>query len=221
MQYARYTPEIAVRVCGREWILTRPQELEAMWAALSDDDYGEDERIPYWVELWPASLTLSEWLGENRAAIRGKACLDLGCGLGLTALVASWLGANVLAMDYEPEALIYAKANARRNGTPQPCWAVMDWRRPAVKAGSIAFLWGGDIMYERRFVSPVLNFLDHALEPGGLALLAEPSRDVYEHFRAALVKGGWLSRCVREAKVNPLYMQPARISVKLWELRRE
>jgi hypothetical protein len=41
---------------------------------------------------------------------------------------------------------------------------------------------------------------------------------VYDHFRAALVSGGWASRLVRTARVEPLYAQPSGVGVKLWEL---
>jgi predicted nicotinamide N-methyase len=216
--YTRYLPEISVAACGRSWTLRRPAALEEMWDAMGGEEFGADERLPYWVELWPASLALAEWLFERRDAIAGTRCLDLGCGLGLTAMVASWLGARVLAVDYEPEALFFARENAALNGVPQPLWTVMDWRRPAVAAGGIDHIWGGDVMYERRFALPVLSFLNHALAPGGRAWLAEPGRDVYDHFRAALVAGGWASRLVRTARVEALYVQPSGVGVKLWEL---
>lgn len=73
--------------------------------------------------------------------------------IGLTALVAQWLGANVIGMDYEPEALRFARRNAEHNAVPQPLWTVMDWRKPAVKRRSLRFIWGGDIMYEQRFAA--------------------------------------------------------------------
>lgn len=219
--YTRYTPEISVAACGREWILRRPARLEELWDSMTQQDFGDDERLPYWVELWPASLALSEWLQENRETIAGKTCIDLGCGLGLTAMVGSWLGAKVLAMDYEPEALFFARKNAAVNGVPQPFWTAMDWRRPAVARGCADRVWGGDIMYERRFVAPVLAFLEHTLAPGGRAWMAEPGRDVYEHFRGALVSGGWKSSLVRTVRVDPLYVQPVGVGVKLWELSRD
>ncbi|MDR2825421.1 MAG: 50S ribosomal protein L11 methyltransferase [Deltaproteobacteria bacterium] len=178
----------------------------------------QDERLPYWVELWPASIALSDWLLLNKERISGKKCLDLGCGLGLTALVASSLNAQVLAVDYEEEALRYARLNAALNKARPPLWTVMDWRVPAVRPKAVDFIWGGDIMYERRFIDPVLDFLEYALAEGGLVWLAEPNRNVYADFRAALLQRGWKSTRVSSAWVDPLHAQKSQVSVSLWEL---
>ena len=123
-------------------------------------------------------------------------------------------------MDYEPEALRFAARNAVANATPSPLWTVMDWRRPAVRAGRLYRIWGGDIMYEKRFVAPVLRFLEHALAPDGLAWLAEPGRTVYDAFLHALHSSGWQGRPVFSETVEPLYAQPVPVTVRVWELRR-
>ena len=218
---AAYAPHIAVRAAGRLWRLERAADLEQLWEAMTADPGNfEDERLPYWTELWPSSVALANWLERRKDEIRGRPCLDMGCGLGLTALTAQRLGAHVLAMDYEPEALRFAARNAVANATPSPLWAVMDWRRPAVRAGRLYRIWGGDIMYEKRFVAPVLRFLEHALAPDGLAWLAEPGRTVYDAFLHALHRSGWQGRPVCSETVEPLYAQPVPVTVRVWELRR-
>lgn len=75
----------------------------------------KDERLPYWAELWPSSLALAKWLYENTKYIQGKNCLDLGCGLGFTAICGAWRGAHVLGVDYEERAIMLAKENALAN----------------------------------------------------------------------------------------------------------
>ncbi len=221
MRNATLSPgKIEVESCGRTWILHRPADLETLWQAMTDEDFTDDERLPYWVELWPASLALAPWLQDNRERIRGRICLDLGCGLGFTALVASWLGGRVLGIDYEPAALTYAGKNAVVNGVPSPLWTVMDWRFPAVRARSCDFIWGGDIMYEKRFVGPLFRFLDHALAPEGRVWVAEPNRAVFAFFEEELVKRGWPARRVVEDKVEALHVQKSKVSVNLWELAR-
>ena len=88
-------------------------------------EFTEDERLPYWTELWPSSLVLADWLYQRRESLRGQPCLDLGCGIGLTALVAQWLGANVIGMDYEPEACV--SRGATRSTTPCPSRSGRSW----------------------------------------------------------------------------------------------
>lgn len=106
-----YTPEISVAAAGRQWRLTRAADLEELWDAMTADPHNfEDERLPYWTELWPSSVALAGWLAARQEEIAGRACLDLGCGLGLTALVGQWLGARVTAVDYEEAALAFRVA---------------------------------------------------------------------------------------------------------------
>ncbi len=213
-----WQPVLRVTVCGREWILERAADMESLWEAMTE--FTEDERLPYWTELWPSSLVLAEWLHEQRDRLQGQACLDLGCGIGLTALVGQWLGARVIGMDYEPEALRYARLNAEHNRVSQPGWVVMDWRKPAVRKRSLRFVWGGDIMYEQRFAAPVLDFLEYALEDDGVAWVAEPSRAVYDTFRAALANRRWGGKCVWEKSIPALYPQERPVPVRIWEIRR-
>ena len=102
---------LRIDVAKRSWAVYRPADLEALWQQMGEADFGPDERIPYWVELWPASLLLVEWLDRCRDRIRGKTCLDVGCGLGLSACVAADAGARVIVIDYIRDALRYARAN--------------------------------------------------------------------------------------------------------------
>ena len=215
---------IKVHAAGRDWTLLRPADLESLWEAMTEEEstpqeFIEDERLPYWVELWPSSLALSDWIAERGNELCGRVCLDMGCGLGLTALVAHSLGAKVVGMDYERDALKFASLNTAENGlSGEPLWAVVDWRIPAFRRGAFDFIWGGDIMYERRFVTPVLDCLEYALAPGGRVWLAEPNRNVYDDFRGALTLRGWRSNRVYNGKVAPLHVQKHQVSVSLWEL---
>ncbi len=215
-----HSQTLTVESCNRTWTLHRPADLESLWQSITEEEFNPDERLPYWVELWPASLALANLLEENKARITAKTCLDLGCGIGFTALVASSLGAKVIGMDYEHQALQFAKKNAVENKVHQPLWTVMDWRFPALVPQSCDFIFGGDIMYERRFVEPVFEFLSYALAKDGIVWLAEPSRNVYALFQEKLTQHGWKSVCVSQQKVAPLHVQKNMVSVKLWELSR-
>lgn len=214
------TGKIRFRLCGREWTLLRPADLEQVWESISADAFSADERLPYWVELWPASLALAVWLERNRDRIRERVCLDLGCGLGFTALVGSLAGARVIGMDYEPAALSYARKNSALNGAPGPLWAAIDWRRPAVAPKSCACIWAGDIIYENRFVAPVFDFLEYSLARDGVVWLAEPGRNACELFTHTLIAGGWRAHCAAVSTVDALHAQSSPVSVRLWEVSR-
>jgi predicted nicotinamide N-methyase len=204
-----------IHIAGRKWSLERIADLETLWDAMEDD--GDDDHIPYWVELWPASLALAQWFADNPGSIRGKRCLDLGCGLGLTALVAASLGARVVAMDYEWPAVYFARKNTTTNQVPSPLWVQMDWCRPALAPASFDCIWGGDILYEQRFFAPIAGLFRTALAPQGRIILGTPERSVTRTIWGQLVKQGWQ---VREIDTTRQSLMTMDMTVKLMELTR-
>ena len=211
---------IEIAAFGRKWRLCRNASLEELWEAMGEADF-EDERIPYWTELWPASLGLAQWLYANQSRIRARHCLDLGCGLGFTALVGAWLGADVLGCDYEMAALRNCAASASLNCQPSPAWICMDWRRPAVAWQKLDFIWGADIIYERRSMEPVLDFLDVCLAPTGVAWLAEPGRGVFRAFPEAAKNRGFHLREVARLRTAALREGTPKSDIAIWEAERK
>ncbi len=230
-----YKPEISIKVFDKDFTLHRAASLEELWDNMSNQTCAnvhefEDERLPYWTELWPSSIALAQWLKLKEQKIKQKICLDVGCGLGLTALVGHMLGAKILAFDYEIEALYFAKKNTLANShhfnSPcntyqnSPLWFAMDWRKPAIKKHSVEFIWGADIMYERKFAYTIMDFLDYALAKDGKAWIAEPGRSVYEHFSAELIRRKWQAKKVYATIIEPIYAQPVPVTVQVWEVTR-
>lgn len=213
--------ELCFDACGRSWRLRRA-DMEALWDAMNEDDPGwrEDERLPYWADLWPSSLALAAWLADRRADIAGRACLDMGCGLGFTALVGQWLGGRVTGMDYDADALAYARLNADLNAVSGVTWTLMDWRAPTLKQGSVNRAWAADIVYEQRFAAPVAAFLAHILAPDGTAWIAEPGRAVFRALLDELPARGLSFAKVRFAPTWPLTPQAVPVPVTIWEIRR-
>jgi len=214
---ARPPGTITCTALGRQWRLTRAADLETLWDQIGQDDLDQDERLPYWVELWPASLALVEWLGERRERLAGRRVLDLGCGLGLATLAVASLGGRVLGLDYELEAVRHAVANARANGVAGAAFACMDWRAPALRPGSADLVVAGDVMYEKRFAEPVADFLAYALAPAGLAWVAEPNRSVYRSFAELLAGRGWRMDKLRTRGVP---QEGRTVTVNIWEIAR-
>lgn len=206
---------VEVEVEGRVWLLDRAADMEALWDAMDDGDLGEDERLPYWAEVWPASVLLGRHILRNAERLNGKNCLDMGCGLGLTGMIAASAGANVTAFDYEWPAVRFARHNASLNGVPQPLWLLMDWRNPAVRAGAFEFIWGGDVLYEKRFFDPLIRLFRHALAPNGRIWIGEPVRTVSRPVWERLADEGFETKKLTVEKVA-LCGQNA--TVNLWEI---
>lgn len=200
---------------GATWRISQPADLEELWAAMGPADFA-DERIPYWTEIWPASLGLAQWLA--RQPLAGKFCLDLGCGLGLAALAGVAAGARVLACDYEPAALLATRRNAALNDLPAPALVCMDWRRPCLAPGGLDIVWAADIIYERRSFQPVLDCLRSLTAPGGKIWLAEPGRAIFQPFASLARACGWRLEPIWSQPVRPPRPPARQVRVTIWQL---
>lgn len=213
----RFTPfDRLFQSCGRIWHIRRA-DMDKLWAAM---DEKEGQEAPYWNEIWPSSLALAGWLAEMQDDIKGRSCLDMGCGLGFTALLGQWLGAEVTAMDYEKEALEYAKINAVLNGIEGVNFTVMDWRNPTFPPESFSRIWAGDIMYKKDFAGPIAAFLASMLPRGGRAWISEPGRDVFHHLLDILPDHGLRHKRLCTLPVSPLTEQDVPVPVSIWEIAR-
>jgi predicted nicotinamide N-methyase len=163
---------------------------EKLLNTISESDFQEDERLPYWAELWPSSLALAEYLLENRDLFVNKELLELGCGLGLGGMAAHTCGARVLFSDYETLALHFTQRNFHRNFKQLAQVTLLDWRNISLKC-CFDIIIAADILYEVRLLLPVFNLLSRILLPGGLAIIAEPNRTVAQEFFKLVTRNGW------------------------------
>lgn len=129
-----------------ELSLLRPTSPEAL---IDETAFEQDEFLPYWAELWPASIALATALPE----VAGLRVVELGCGLGLPSLVAAARGAEVTASDWAEDAVELLRENAARNGLVLRA-EVRDWRELWPERFDVAL--AADVLYERRNVEPLL-----------------------------------------------------------------
>ncbi|MBS1685258.1 MAG: methyltransferase domain-containing protein [Bacteroidetes bacterium] len=149
-----------------------------------------DERIPYWAELWPSALGLALHIATYPDLIRHKATLEIGGGLGLPALVAGALEAEVTSTDYLQDAVDFARENAERNGITDMTFQTLDWRNSSGIAPCEVLL-ASDVAYERRQFEPLLKAFEALVKPDGLILLSEPNRYIAEPLIAELQASGY------------------------------
>lgn len=202
--------------CGRLWHIRRA-DMDKLWNDLNACD-DKEERLPYWNEIWPSSLALAGWLAEMQNDIREKSCLDVGCGLGFTALLGSWLGAKVTGMDYEPEAIRFAQENSALNNINGVNFTIMDWRAPTLPACSFDRIWAGDIMYEASFAAPIASFISFIMKKNGRAWIAEPGREIFHHLLDILPEYALTSKRLCTLPIFPLTKQEVPVPVTLWEI---
>lgn len=166
------------------------RDTNALLESIDQALFNEDERLPYWAELWTSSVELARWCLES-GQLAGKRVLELGCGLGLAGIAAARSGASVMLTDYEPDALLFARYNALRNVpllAPQMEFRLMDWRSPG-ELQPFDIILASDIAYERRNFSPLLSLL-RRVQPSS-AIFADPDRAMGHEFIAQAVSEGF------------------------------
>ncbi len=223
--------ELDVLCGGKTWHIHKGN-MEQLWEAMGNLDEG----LPYWAEIWPSSLALGDFLAQQ--PLHGLTCLDLGCGLGLTALVGAAAGAKVQAVDLEARAIELACMNAICNAALLPCEQVgskeqktpaspawpqffcMDWEKPTIVPNSVERLWAGDIMYEKVFAAPIARFFAYALTENGKIWIAEPGRNVFFALLELLPDFNLQATKIAEVPVMPLIPQEAPVPVTIWEIVR-
>jgi predicted nicotinamide N-methyase len=150
-----------------------------------------DERIPYWAELWPSAVGLATHLVRHPSLVVGKTALEIGGGLGLPALVAAALRAEVTSTDYLQDAVDFAQRNASINGITGIDYKTFDWRK-AEGYDRFDVLLASDVVYERSQFDHLERAFTHLIKPGGLILLSEPNRYIAEPFIEKLGKAGYV-----------------------------
>ena len=171
----RYTTiETVLNVQDLQVRMTRIADFEALLEYLDPITFAEDERLPYWAELWPAAVAMAQYIVQ-RLPLAGRQVLELGCGLGLVGVVAALHGARVLCTDYEAPALAFARHNAHCNACARMRFQLMDWRRPTLRR-RYDYILASDVIYEARNFGPLVAILRRYLARGGMAVFSEPGR---------------------------------------------
>ncbi|MEW5928072.1 MAG: methyltransferase domain-containing protein [Gemmatimonadota bacterium] len=156
---------------------------------IDEAEFDVDERLPYWADLWPSARALARRLLELPAP--GGRVLELGAGVALPSLALLWRGADVLATDWYADALLFARANAERNGLPELRTAEVDWREVPEEWGRFERVVAADVLYEMRNAESLALALPRLVAPGGEALVADPGRVYRSEFVARMAWRGW------------------------------
>ena len=172
---------------ARSLTLLRVKDLERLVdreALLRDDT----EEPPYWAHLWTGALTLARYI-DSFIDVREQTVLDLGCGLGLTGIVAAQKGGRVTFADKEADAVSFARANARLNGCRQYEARPLDFSRDVLET-DFSLILGAEILYDRPTFPALARFLATHLSPAGRAILSDAKRTNTQDFYRQLDHAG-------------------------------
>jgi predicted nicotinamide N-methyase len=167
----------SLRVAERDVDLLSPANADDL---ISEDDYVQDERLPYWADLWPSAQILANEVAIMRLA--GQRVLELGCGLGVVALGAAMAGANVTATDYYDDAILFASLNVATATGKKIATRMVNWVAMPEDLGRYDVVLASDVLYEHRYASMVADAISKTLVRGGEAIVADPGRIALEEF---------------------------------------
>ncbi len=179
--------------------------------------------LPYWALVWPSGLALAETLLAHPDALRGRRTLELGCGLGTTAIAALVGDASLWVADCFAETLLFCRYNSLRNAGRQPRTLLLNWRTPAGRAACVArapydALLAADILYEQDDLEPLLDLVPRLITPGGTFWLAEPGRRISRAFVQAAAARGWRDESTDYERIWPTEDKPVRVVVHRYQL---
>lgn len=134
--------------------------------------------------VWTAGNSLSAFLAtEGGAMVRGRRCIELGCGTGLCGIVAARLGATeVLLTDGNTLVCERARANVERNVQPSTACSVrlLTWSETVDTdlQGKFDVVLASDVLYQASAWRPLTLCAKELLRPGGSLLLAEAGHEL-------------------------------------------
>lgn len=160
-----------VPIADRTFSILRPRKSDDL---IREEDFVEDERLPYWADIWPASIILAKQVLSRKGD--GRRLLELGCGVGLVTTAAMASGHEVVASDYYMDALAFTRANAFRNLGKSPAARMMNWRKFPADAIGFDKVIASDVLYETEYAKILPRVLMGALSLHGVALIADPGR---------------------------------------------
>ena len=147
----------------RLWLLPKQQQVDEA-AAQRYSLLRLEPGLAFGSGSHPTTRLCLQWLAEN---IRpGQKVLDFGCGSGVLAIAAALLGAETVAVDHDPQAILATRENADYNG--------LDNRQVDVV---LAEHWHAHL-YAQQFDVVVAN------------ILAGPLQDLAQQFESVVMPGG-------------------------------
>lgn len=154
--------------------------------------------------LWPSGMRMAERMAKR--PVTGERILEIGCGLGLSSLVAHRRGANVTASDCHPLTHAFLDENTRLNGLPPMAYRHGLWGTAALREDGLPVLTsaqddgvnglfdlivGSDILYERDDEGTLASFINEHAALASEIWVVDPNRGNRSAFHKHMARVGF------------------------------
>jgi SAM-dependent methyltransferase len=192
---------------------------------------AEESRLldlcPYFATVWPSARALGLFMSERKNLFSKKRGMEVGCGLGLNAILASKMGASMQASDFHPDVEYWLKKNSELNQVKID-YVEWDWTdskpSPKIEFGSYDFVLASDVLYEKRHPEDLAKALARLIAPKGSIYLSDPGRSYLEYALIALEDLGFhrveFEFEVEESSIIPEHRLEKKRKIKVFQFLR-
>jgi predicted nicotinamide N-methyase len=131
--------------------------------------------FPYWAQVWPSAIALTEYIATHPELVQDKNVLELAAGLGLPSMLAANFAKSIICSDYLPETIGYINESAKANQFSNVTAQLLDWNLLPKNLKPNALLLS-DINYEPAAFETLLKVLIRFKENGSCIILSTPQR---------------------------------------------
>lgn len=146
----------------------REREFHDAWAASEVPD-----RVAVRAAFESVTAPENRFILSLMGPLSGQRVLDLGSGLGESAVYFALQGARVTATDISPEMCALAERTAQRHGVSLET-VVTSAERLEVRAGSYDIVYGANLLHHVTDIGATLDGVRDALRPGGRCFFWDP-----------------------------------------------
>lgn len=156
------------------------------------------------LQVWPAALTMADFLLSKHENFRNSVLLEIGGGVGLCGIVASLVAKKIICSDYKQQIVDVMESNFLKNSALLRCeyeCVVLD-----VSVADIVecnFLFGSDLIYDDEITDKILAFVEKSLRGNAVAFFLSLEKRLnfttdnlevccpaYKHFRESCMPRG-------------------------------
>jgi predicted nicotinamide N-methyase len=142
--------------------------------------------FPYWAQIWPAAIGLTEFIIQNTHYVKGKKVLELAAGLGLPSFAAARFADTVYTSDYQPEAVELMRQSIAYHGWKHVHAGILHWKKlPANLEAETLLL--SDVNYNPDDFDDLHTMVQQFLHNGTTVLLSSPQRLMAKSFITKLL----------------------------------